>query len=116
MTAPLFGLSSLHEYYNGCSNRDKIHKIQKPLVCTTSEDDPFVLKECKFAESHVPCGGNDTISICSFFVEIFIRELSNSRTKMLHKQFLTWIVIDRILFHKFFVQLQETTLLFVLKR
>ena len=68
MTAALFGLSSLHEYYNDCSNRDKMHKIQKLLVCITSEDDLFVPKECKFAESHVHCGGNDTISI-SFFVE-----------------------------------------------
>ena len=46
VTVPLFGFSSLDEYYRASCNSDKIHKIQTPLICINATDDPFVPKEC----------------------------------------------------------------------
>ena len=47
VTVPIFGYSSLQEYYSACSNWDKIHRIRRPLLCITAADDPFVPKECE---------------------------------------------------------------------
>ncbi|XP_064382894.1 phospholipase ABHD3-like isoform X2 [Halichondria panicea] len=45
VTAPMFGFSSVDEYYKESRNSDKIHKICRPYICITSADDPFVPKE-----------------------------------------------------------------------
>lgn len=47
VTVPLFGFACLEDYYKASRNSDKIFKIQRPLVCISSADDPFVPQECK---------------------------------------------------------------------
>lgn len=42
LTAPLFGYSSLDDYYTACRNNDKLHKVRRPFICITAADDPFV--------------------------------------------------------------------------
>ena len=51
LIAPMFGYSSLDDYYNDSRNRDKVHRIKTPLVCIAAADDPFVPKECKITNN-----------------------------------------------------------------
>jgi len=50
ISVPLFGYTSLDEFYTDCSNKDKVHKIMAPLVCIASCDDPFVPFDSKKSE------------------------------------------------------------------
>ncbi len=47
LTVPVFGYASVKDYYSDCCNWDKLQHIQRPLLCLTAEDDPFVPKDCK---------------------------------------------------------------------
>ena len=46
---PLFGYSSVEEYYRAARNSDKLHKICIPYISITATDDPFVPIECRSA-------------------------------------------------------------------
>lgn len=41
-TAPRSGFKDRHEYYQICSSKPHVHKIQKPACVLTAEDDPFI--------------------------------------------------------------------------
>jgi predicted alpha/beta-fold hydrolase len=47
LTVPLFGYSSVKEYYRAARNSDKLHKICIPYISITATDDPFVPEKCK---------------------------------------------------------------------
>ena len=46
-TAPVFGYSSVDEYYRAARNSDKLHKICIPYISITATDDPFVPHTCE---------------------------------------------------------------------
>ena len=47
LAVPLFGYSSVDEWYRATRNSDKLHKICIPYISITATDDPFVPEKCK---------------------------------------------------------------------
>ena len=47
LTAPVFGFSSVDEYYRAARNSDKLHKISVPYISIVATDDPFVPHKCE---------------------------------------------------------------------